>query len=132
MTPKSSILALAVAMAVWPAMAKAFTAENRMTVTPQGDGTFEVSGQAELWARDYWCAAGDYAQRALGLPVTARIAVTDPYQPGKKAVAFAVKPDADPRFRAVLIALSIRNAGASLSVGQARGFCADYRLRNSR
>jgi hypothetical protein len=125
-------LALSLILLPVASVAQEFTAENRMNVTPGGDGSFEVSGQAELWARDYWCAAGDYARRELRLPVTARIAVIEPYARGSHTVAFRPQPDARPEFRAVVMGLSIRNAGASLSVGQAYGYCADYRLRSAR
>lgn len=121
----------ATCLLVAPLAAQPFHAANHMTVAPLGDGTFEVRGRAELWARDYWCAAGDYGQRVLGLPVTARLVVTEPYSRSHRWVAFGPIPDARPEFRAVVLGLSIRKAGASLSVGQARGFCADYRLRHS-
>lgn len=119
------------ALAAFPAVAQQFRAANHMTVTPSGQGTFEVSGQAELFARDYWCAAGDYGQRVLGLPVTARLAVTIPYSPSRRSVTFAPVADPEPQFRVTILGLSIRKAGATLSVGQARGYCADYKLRSS-
>ncbi len=132
MTFRSLTAALAVlAVLVVPAAAREFRAENRMTVAPVGDGRFEVSGQPEIGARDYWCAAGDYGQRGLGLPITARLVVAAPYEKARRTVVFDALPDAAPQFRAIVIGLSIRGVGASLSVGQARGFCADYRLRNS-
>ena len=114
-----------------PVAAQEFRASNHMTVTPLSDGSFEVSGRAELWARDFWCAAGEYGRRVLDLPVTARIAVTAPYDKARRTVVFGPVPDAEPQFRVVIMGLSIRNAGESLSVGQANGFCADYKLRSS-
>jgi hypothetical protein len=130
---RKSFIAALVGLAVLasPAATQQFRSENRMTVTPLGNGSFEVSGRSALWARDYWCAAGDYGQRVLGLPVTARLVVTAPYEKAGRSVVFGPVADAAPQFRAVVMGLSIRSAGTSLSVGQARGFCADYRLRNS-
>ncbi len=125
----SSFMAFALLCA--PASAEAFRAVNHMTVTSQGTDAFVVSGDAEIFARDYWCAAGDYAQRVLRLPITARLAVTEPYGKGHRRVGFVADPDAEPQFGVAVLGLSIRNVGKSLSVGQAQGFCADYRLRNS-
>lgn len=122
------------ALALLPvtATAQQFKASNHMTVAPQPDGSFEVSGNPEIWARDYWCAAGDYARRVLDLPVDARLAVAEPYAKGSRSVAFQPVANADRQFRAVVMGLSIRSAGTNLSVGEAHGFCADHRLRNSR
>jgi len=121
---------LALSILLAPASAETFRAANHMKVTPQGDGGFVVSGNPELFAKDYWCAAGDYALRELRLPVTDRIVVTEPYVRGQRFVGFAADPDAEPQFQIVVLGLSIRQAGASLSVGQAQGFCAEYKLRN--
>ena len=129
MTLSRTGLVAALSLLAMPAAAEPFRAVNHMYVAPQGSDRFEVSGNAELWARDYWCAAGEYAQRVLGMPVTARIVVAEPYGKTHRAVGFVTDPDAEPQFRVVVMGLSIRSAGSSLSVGQARGFCADHQLR---
>jgi hypothetical protein len=114
------------------ALADTYRAVNHMTVTPQSAGTFVVTGQAELWARDYWCAAGEYGQRVLGLPVTARLYVDQPYQRGSTAVGFRTDANGAERSGLVLLGNTVRNEGSNQSVGQARGYCADRNLRVTR
>ncbi|WP_277024780.1 MULTISPECIES: hypothetical protein [Paracoccus] len=65
-------LALMIFLAL-PLPASAFTARNGMTVEQAGPSEIAVafaSGRADT---DYWCAAGDFAQRALNQPVGTRL-----------------------------------------------------------
>jgi hypothetical protein len=114
-----------------PAAAQEFRAINHMTVTPTGPQSFRVGGQAELWARDYWCAAGEYAIRRLRLPGNTRLYVVDPYVRGVRTVGFATDPGNLTPQTALVLGNTLYNPGANLSVNHAYGYCADFRLRRS-
>jgi hypothetical protein len=109
-----------------------FRAINRMTVTPAENGVFYISGRATLWARDYWCAAGEYALRRLRLPETARIYVVDPYRPGRNEIGFSTDPGGLEPVRIIDLGSSVREAGSNLSVAVADSFCGGWNRRNSR
>lgn len=51
-----------------PLPAAAFTAQNGMTAARTGPAEIAVIHDAKRADTDYWCAAGDFAQRAMGLP----------------------------------------------------------------
>lgn len=59
-------LVLLVLMMILPLPAAAFTAQNGMTVVRQSQTEIEVIYRARRVDTDYWCAAGDFTQRALG------------------------------------------------------------------
>ena len=83
--------ALALCLLASPAMA--FTASNGSKVQSTGPGTFTVPYQGIAAPTAFWCAAGDYATRVLGLPASARIyrASTAPRGAGQ-AVDFSLAP----------------------------------------
>lgn len=56
-----------------PVPAAAFTAQNGMTAVQTGPSGIAVIHEAKRADTDYWCAAGDFAQRALGLPGGTRL-----------------------------------------------------------
>lgn len=64
---------LVVAAALLPLPAAAFTAQNGMTARQAGPTEIAVDYRARRDDADYWCAAGDFAQRALGLPAATRL-----------------------------------------------------------
>ncbi|MFV1493464.1 hypothetical protein VWX97_19935 [Phaeobacter sp. JH18-32] len=57
--------------------ASAFRAINRLEVVPAGASQFEVIGRAGALKSDYWCAAGDYVRKSLGLPWQTKIYAVD-------------------------------------------------------
>lgn len=59
----------------FPGSASAFTSREGTRVNPVKDGVYEVVPRSGGHGRSYWCAAGDYAQRALKAPWDARIFV---------------------------------------------------------
>lgn len=59
-----------------PASATAFTSRDGTRVNPVKDGVYEVIPRTGGHGRSYWCAAGDYAQRALKAPWDARIYIS--------------------------------------------------------
>jgi hypothetical protein len=57
-----------------PSAASAFTAANGMTVTSDGARSFVVAPlRGRNSTTDYWCAAGDFAIRRLGLRPSTRL-----------------------------------------------------------
>ncbi len=123
--------ALVAAFAV-PVAAQDYRASNRMVVSPQPDGSLVVSGQAELWAASYWCAVGEYARRVLNLDPTTAIFVASPYQRGIRTVTFGIDSGGATSAGVLVLGESIREAGSSISAGQAFGYCRDHVLRRSR
>lgn len=53
--------------------ASAFTSRDGSRVNPVSDAVFEVIPKTGGSGRNYWCAAGDYAQRALKARWEARL-----------------------------------------------------------
>lgn len=74
----------------------AFRAKNTLYVTPVDSVTFEVTQRPGNAPEDIWCAASDYARRALGQPWGARIYVARGRAPGPINGAEAVKFTMDP------------------------------------
>ncbi|MEX0338098.1 MAG: hypothetical protein AB3N11_03565 [Arenibacterium sp.] len=119
-------------VAMMPATAFAWKAENRLDVNPLPSGeAFEVIGRPGSAGSEFWCAAGDYALRQLGAPGTARIYITrargTPQTSNRlEAVQFSLTPvgaetTPTPPF------LSLRRVGDNLSVTFARNYCADFK-----
>ena len=125
------LLATLVVAFAAPASSQDFRAENHMRVTATGAGSFTVSGMAELGARDYWCAAGDYATRRLGLRPTDRLFVTQPYAKSARSVGFSVEAGNLVPKGALVLGVTLNEPGSDMSVGQARGYCADRKLRRT-
>jgi len=76
-----------------PLPAGAFTARNGMTVAQTGPAEITVGHDMRRTDTDYWCAAGDYAQRVLGLPGRTRIwrATPKPRKAGQ-GIVFTLDP----------------------------------------
>ncbi|QRZ12279.1 hypothetical protein JWJ88_06490 [Paracoccus methylovorus] len=110
-----------------PIPAAAFTAQNGMTVTQTSPTEIAVAYDMRREDTDYWCAAGDFAQRVLGQPGKARIwrATPKPREAGK-GIGFTL----DAAQKAEGAGLSQFGSGprdGSLSVGMAVGnFCRPY------
>lgn len=56
--------------------ASAFTSREGSRVNPVSAAVFEVIPKAGGLGRNYWCAAGDYAQRALKAPWEAHLYIS--------------------------------------------------------
>lgn len=56
-----------------PLPAAAFTAQNGMTAVQTAPAEITVIHEVRRGDTDYWCAAGDFAQRVMGLPGKTRI-----------------------------------------------------------
>lgn len=83
--------ALAFGFAALPA--QAFIAQNDMIVHSEGMG-FHVEFKAGVGASDYWCAAGDYVIRDLGLARSTRIwRVSPPPRRAGEGISFTLSPE---------------------------------------
>jgi hypothetical protein len=99
--PSKLGLALCAAMlGATPAVADRFRAENRFYVADLGGGVFEaIARGGSSAARDFWCAAGDYALKRLRAGGSTRVYLVSGIQPsvtepGRKAVRFTLTPEA--------------------------------------
>jgi hypothetical protein len=124
-------LALIVALtAAFPASAQVFRAENRVDVSPVAGG-FLVSNDAAEGARGMWCAAADYASRALGASEEQRLFIAQGRSGNyfqRTPVLFTLDPaGVEPR-PVTIVSASLWRPGSTLTIGHARQFCADNRL----
>jgi hypothetical protein len=71
------VLAFAALLAATPA--SAFLASNGLVVRASGAGDFTIPFRGGNGAAtDFWCAAGEYVTRGLGLPGSTRVFRTSP------------------------------------------------------
>lgn len=112
---------IVLAMLILPLPASAFTAQNGMTAVQISPTEIEVLFHPRRGDTDYWCAAGDFAQRAMGNPTNTRIWRASP-KPRKAGggIIFTL----DPMRKAEGAGLSHFGAGprdGSISLGMAVG-----------
>jgi hypothetical protein len=126
---RSVSAALLAALLAAPVPAVAWRAWNRHEVLPVSNGVFEVVAEIGYGtaAPDYWCAAGDFAIREMGVPSNTRLYVWQPEGPSvnrerKKAVQFSTfpPPNAD---TSTQLTLTVRRAGDNLSASFAQNYC---------
>lgn len=88
---RALLLAAAVATAASPAVP--YEAINRLQVVPAGGQDFTVQFRPLAGLADYWCAAGDYAQRGLRLDSRTRVYRRSP-EPRKRGqgITFTLDP----------------------------------------
>ncbi len=72
------LTAAALALAAGTASAGDFLALNGLRVAPAGGQEFHVAFGGLTGNDDFWCAAGDFVLRGLGLPPSTRIYRTSP------------------------------------------------------
>jgi hypothetical protein len=100
--------------------AAAFRATNGFDVTPTGPQEFTVEFRSVRNETAYWCAAGQYVTRELGLSSKTRIYRASPKPRGAgQGIAFTLDP-AGAAPGAGLSTLS-RDGDGSVSAGHARG-----------
>lgn len=117
---RSLALALLAALSL-ATPAAAFTAENGLIVRPEGPDAFVTPWRGKSGPADFWCAAGDYAVRALRLPVTAKVyRASEPPRRSGEGVRFTLR--ADQAASASGLAL-LWPRGAGVSAGFAQSFC---------
>ncbi|QFU07999.1 hypothetical protein PARPLA_02519 [Rhodobacteraceae bacterium THAF1] len=112
-----SLLIVAAFAAASPAAA--FRAENGLTVEPVDNATFYIPWRGQSGARHFWCAAGDYVIRELGLPTSTDIYRYDaPVRQQGEGIRFGFDPN-----RATATGLLRVQGGKSLNAAYARTFC---------
>jgi hypothetical protein len=103
---------------------------NEVNALPGGG--FEVVAELGDGARQFWCAAGEYARHQLGKSGRDRVYIMAGYgksitSPGRKGVSFTTQPDAALRKlgegRAQGYSLSIREVGTNRKVNLASSVC---------
>lgn len=112
---------LLILLMMTPLPAAGFTAQNGMTARQTGSTEIAVDYRAGRLDTDYWCAAGDFAQAALGLPGRTRLWRASP-KPRKagQGILFTL----DPARKAEGAGLSQFGAGprdGAISLGMAVG-----------
>ena len=133
---KKAIIALVALSTAIPTSAFAFQAWNGLRVNPEGPAAFEVVQRyGRIGATDIWCAAGDYALRALGMPGSQRVYLTEGKHFARTetreryAYSFSLTPppEAEQLAGQLALTLNLKRIGDSLSVTSARQYC-DTRL----
>lgn len=126
------ILAIALTIAT-AAQADPFRALNRHEVNALPNGDFEVISRVGAGPAQFWCGAGDYAIRALGVASNTRVYLVQdraPSQtePGRTAVTFSLTPPAsvDQRSSVGQLFLSLDAIGDNLSAVVAQQYCYDH------
>ena len=118
---------IAVALAA-PAAAQTLRTTNNMTVTAAAGDRFVVSGVPHFQPQDYWCAAGQYAQRVLRASQFSRLYVVGDYQRGQRTVTFSTSPAGTAAAQGEVNAYSIRVDGANLRLDAAVAECRGLRF----
>lgn len=127
---RMTMLLVATLLVATGANAQVFRAENRVDVVGVPGG-FEVRGDAGHGARGMWCAAADYARRVLGAGGFDRIYIAEGRTPGigqRAPVRFTMDPSGLIPRNVLIVGASLQEAGATLSVDHARGFCANSKV----
>lgn len=76
-----------------PLPAAAWTAQNGMTAVQTGPSEITVIHEVRRGDTDYWCAAGDFAQRVLDLPGGTRLWRASPKPRGAgDGIVFTLDP----------------------------------------
>ena len=116
------ILALAVA-----APAQAYNLANRMRVAPLGGGDFAVEFAPRAEETDYWCAAGAYVTRRLGMDNRTRVYRASP-EPRKRnqGISFTLDKARSTGSTGITIYGGLQDGG--MSAGSAYQYCFDYEI----
>ncbi|ABG31414.1 hypothetical protein CEP88_18760 [Roseobacter denitrificans] len=126
--PRALITALCCVALALPAAAQPYRAVNWLYVVPISQDSFEVLDDRWSSAKDFWCAAADYA-RASGLDgVRKRLYIVDPLGASKttdgvKGVVFTVTPDDAMKNTPSSYSVSVKRRNENLAIGHAYNFC---------
>ena len=127
----------AACLAAMAGAADAFNGRRGTRVNPVDANIFEVVARSAGSGADYWCGAGDYAQRALRAAWTARIYIVQGRAPSvttgrRSAVQFTLNPGAAgvTPLEGNVWSLNAMKPGDSMSVQQAQSYCAREPVRS--
>ena len=130
-------LVVAAVIILEPAMALAnFRSVNRQQVNVVNPTTFEVVGRAGALTDDFWCAAGDFARRSLGVPWQTTLYIARGRGPGitsdrRTTVLFTTDRNEIQAGTDDSVAPSALRVGTARSVTDAFGRCDDLSLSRS-
>lgn len=114
---KHALLALAIALV--PAAAPAWIAQNDLIVEPTGASDFTIPYRGKSEAREFWCAAGDYVIRELGMrPGTRIYRTSSPPRRSGQGISFSLSSEGAKKPGIVLL-----SDGPGLSAGFAQSLC---------
>jgi hypothetical protein len=120
MTRASCLLALTLTVAT-AAPAAAFTTLNHYFAKETGPGQFAVAWRGGLSGpSDFWCAAGDFVIRGMGLPASTRIWRVSPEpRRGGEPMLFSLSPEGSEDTGLMILF----GEGNSVSAMGTRAFC---------
>ena len=98
--------------------ASAFVAKNSLIVSPTGPDSFEIGFRGKSSTPAFWCAAGDYVVRDLGLSAQTRIYRTSGPRRAGQGMRFSLSGEG-----AQSTGLLILGKAKSLSAAHARLLC---------
>lgn len=87
---------------------------------------FDILQNAGSGGSDYWCAAGEYAIKKLGVSPATRVYLVQPLAKGRlgrNSVGFSVNPNAVPSAGSNGFTMSITKVGQNWSAEHARSQC---------
>lgn len=88
------LLPAALALGLSAVPAAAYLTRNNLLVVPEGNGVFNIPYRGKSGDSEFWCAAGDYVQRGLGLPANTRIwRLSEPPRRQGEGVRFSLNPE---------------------------------------
>ena len=118
------IMTLAIALA---APADAFILGNRMQVTALGGADFAVAFTPRAEETDYWCAAGSYVTRRLGLDSRTRVFRMSP-EPRKRGqgISFTLDKARGTGSTGITTFGGLQDGG--MSAGSAYQYCHDFEI----
>ena len=115
-----------------PGIALAWQADNRHIVNPVSDTVFEFVGKPGSGGPEFWCAAGDYARRAIGASATQRVYLVRGPAPAltrnwNRAVLFSLTQPQDVDLTPGYT-LSVTRVGENLVAATAQNYCSDNKM----
>ena len=126
--PRSLLLAPLLALGLWAGPAAAFVTDNGFRTYPAGQGSVIVRPLGGGSAREYFCAAADWARQVEGAPYGAWLVMTrgiarDPAFRGAFTARFTLAAPGSGRGSPGLVVSG--RSGTSMSVAAARNVCLD-------
>lgn len=124
--------ALTLVLAMAPGLSGAWTADNRHHVELVSETVFEVVGRPGSGGQEFWCAAGDFARRALGAGAAQRVYLVRGPAPAQtrnwnRAVLFSLVPPQDADLT-TMFTLSVDRVGDNLNATLAQSYCIGNRV----
>ena len=118
---------LSAVLAASPALA--FFSQNSLVVVDEGNGTFNVPFRGKSGDPEFWCAAGDYVIRGLGMSGATRVfRLSEPPRRRGEGVRFSL--NAEGAASRTGIAVFTTGPTGSISATLAQSFCPQRIPRN--